>query len=67
MDNVRGVVDRNDKQRFSLLERDGKLYIRANQGHSIAVPDLDLTPVTNAAAYPVVVHGTYAFLACSST
>jgi 2'-phosphotransferase len=38
---------------------DGKLYIRANQGHSIDVKDLELKKITDPSAYPVVVHGTY--------
>src|SRR5690554_2179226 len=37
LDEVREVVENNDKKRFTLEERRGKLYIRANQGHSIAV------------------------------
>lgn len=64
VEEVKAVVAGNDKQRFLLQERGGQLYIRANQGHSLSVPDLDLKPITDAAAYPVVVHGTYAFCLC---
>lgn len=32
---LRRVVATNDKQRFSLLEDGGVLYVRANQGHSL--------------------------------
>ncbi|KAH3759330.1 tRNA 2'-phosphotransferase 1 [Pelomyxa schiedti] len=59
VDDVRRIVENNNKQRFALETRNGKLYIRANQGHSIDVPELALTPIANAASYPVVVHGTY--------
>lgn len=34
---VRAVVKDNDKQRYALLEEDGVLLIRANQGHSLPV------------------------------
>lgn len=57
---VRSVVDSNDKQRFSLIERDGAWFIRANQGHSIATidPHLLLTPI-DPSTLPTIVHGTY--------
>ncbi|XP_059176464.1 tRNA 2'-phosphotransferase 1-like [Physella acuta] len=58
---IEQVVENNDKKRFT-LESDadtGRLKIRANQGHSIQVEDLDLKPITDASDYPVVVHGTY--------
>ncbi|XP_064603033.1 uncharacterized protein LOC135468616 isoform X2 [Liolophura sinensis] len=60
---VQKVVAENDKQRFA-LEKDkqsGKLMIRANQGHSVQVEGLALTPITieNADDYPQVIHGTY--------
>lgn len=34
------IVRTNDKQRFALTEREGKKYIRANQGHTIQVHNL---------------------------
>lgn len=34
VEQVTYIVNENDKQRFSLIERCGELYIRANQGHS---------------------------------
>ena len=34
VDQIRHIVDQNDKQRFTISEKDGELFIRANQGHS---------------------------------
>lgn len=44
---VERVVAANDKQRFKIRPHpdDGRLQIRANQGHSVQVVDLDLRPV----------------------
>ncbi|KAG9001210.1 hypothetical protein FRB90_011656 [Tulasnella sp. 427] len=36
----------------------GTWWIRANQGHSLQVEDLELTPVASAAEIPIAVHGT---------
>ncbi|KAK6999767.1 tRNA 2p-phosphotransferase 1 [Biomphalaria glabrata] len=61
VDEIKHVVETNDKKRFT-LETDlesGKLRIKANQGHSIKVEDLELQPITDATEYPIVVHGTY--------
>ena len=56
------VVSTCKKQRFHIDDRgDAGLFIRANQGHSIQGvinPDELLTPITNPADYPTVVHGT---------
>jgi len=37
LDTLKTVVDSNDKKRFELNEEDGKMYIRAVQGHSMKV------------------------------
>ncbi|XP_048259223.1 tRNA 2'-phosphotransferase 1-like [Haliotis rufescens] len=61
LEEVRSVVANNDKQRFT-LETDpdnGQLKIRANQGHSVQVEDLQLTPLTDSTEYPLIIHGTY--------
>lgn len=54
---VVAVTQGNDKQRFSMEDRGGEMFIRANQGHSIPLAALDLRPVLSAEAYPIVVHG----------
>jgi 2'-phosphotransferase len=64
---VTTVVTGSDKQRFAIILIDGKEYIRANQGHSIPVPDLELKRITSIEDIPksettsegIVVHGTY--------
>lgn len=58
------IVGSNDKQRFSFAEIDGKRYIRANQGHSLAtVSDLETKPIKTVADLP---SGSF-FQACIST
>ena len=37
LEDLKTVVETNKKKRFSLLEKNSKLYIRANQGHSTNV------------------------------
>ena len=61
---IQEVVQGNDKQRFAMTEKaDGKLYIRANQGHSIKTidPELLLTRIDpdELSQMTTIVHGTY--------
>lgn len=58
---IRKVVDENDKKRFALRldAATNRLQIRANQGHTMEVDDLELDPITDHSDAPVVVHGTY--------
>ena len=58
LDEIKETVDTNDKKRFDLIEKDGKLYIRAVQGHSIPLEDPDITLVTDPNEIPMVIHGT---------
>lgn len=56
------VVENSNKQRFAVRSHpaDGRLQIRANQGHSLQVEDLELIPITKDTGLPdIVVHGTY--------
>lgn len=54
------IVEDDNKQRFSLIKRDNKLFIRANQGHSMNVVTEDaMTPIIDGKLYPIVVHGTF--------
>lgn len=59
-EDIKHIVKTNDKQRFSLVADDnGRLKIRANQGHSVEVDGLELTPITDPSEAPEVIHGTY--------
>jgi putative RNA 2'-phosphotransferase len=53
MQSLEFVVQNNNKKRFSFS--DDKKKIRANQGHSISVPDLDLKEISPP---DVLYHGT---------
>ncbi|CAI9769526.1 unnamed protein product [Fraxinus pennsylvanica] len=61
VDDVREAVRKDNKQRFSLLEENGELLIRANQGHTIATVETEslLKPILSPEEVPVCVHGTY--------
>lgn len=59
LEHIQYITENNDKKRFSLKETNGKFFIRANQGHSIKIEELELEKITNPEKYPVVVHGTY--------
>mmetsp|Transcript_27098 Transcript_27098/g.45386 ORF Transcript_27098/g.45386 Transcript_27098/m.45386 type:complete len:276 (+) Transcript_27098:363-1190(+) len=60
LDQIRYVVDENDKKRFELEEVGGVLKIRAVQGHSMKlVSDEELlVEVVDPTELPVCVHGT---------
>ncbi|XP_070578926.1 tRNA 2'-phosphotransferase 1-like [Ptychodera flava] len=60
-EDIERIVKNNDKQRFCLRNHpeSNKLQICANQGHTIKVEGLQLTPITDPAQYPTVTHGTY--------
>lgn len=62
IEDVQLVVNTNEKQRFTLQpgEPSTGLLIRANQGHSLQVPELELTPLETPQALPLtLVHGTF--------
>nr|GEV85808.1 tRNA 2'-phosphotransferase 1-like isoform X1 [Tanacetum cinerariifolium] len=55
------AVRRDNKQRFGLVEENGELLIRANQGHTVTLVETEslLKPILSAEEFPVCVHGTY--------
>jgi len=66
---IRSIVETNDKKRFHLVHEptDGESldpllvtgwWIRANQGHSIKVDDLELEEIKTPDETPVAIHGT---------
>ncbi|KAG7167212.1 tRNA 2'-phosphotransferase 1-like [Homarus americanus] len=59
LEKIKEVVANCPKKRFALKDDDGTLYIRANQGHSLQVEDLDLEEITADSDVPAVIHGTY--------
>ncbi|KAF1002343.1 uncharacterized protein LOC141701695 [Apium graveolens] len=58
---VRKAVIADNKQRFSLVEENGELFVRANQGHTLKAVKTEslLKPIISAEEVPVCVHGTY--------
>ena len=61
VEDVRQCVESNEKKRFGLAfhETTGKEMIRAHQGHSLEEAKVEMTEITDAKQYPVVLHGTY--------
>ncbi|XP_051276980.1 tRNA 2'-phosphotransferase 1 isoform X2 [Dicentrarchus labrax] len=63
LEDVKRVVATNDKQRFKLCTHleDGRLQIRASQGHSVQVTDLGLKPVLSGSpdCPAEAIHGSY--------
>ncbi|XP_058104625.1 uncharacterized protein LOC131248375 [Magnolia sinica] len=61
LDDIKEAIRRDNKQRFSLLEENGELLIRANQGHTIELIESErlLKPILSADEVTVCVHGTY--------
>src|SRR5687767_3484989 len=61
MQDVKRIVESNDKKRFELNEEKGALLIRAAQGHSMKfVNDEELLKaITDPKEIPVCIHGTY--------
>ncbi|CAL1385590.1 unnamed protein product [Linum trigynum] len=61
VDDIREAVRRDNKQRFGLVEENGELLIRANQGHTVKVVESEslLRPILSADEVAVCVHGTY--------
>lgn len=55
---IQSVSEPSSSSAGSSLGTNGTWWIRANQGHSLKVEELDLTPVTSAAEIPIAVHGT---------
>ncbi|KAL3536962.1 hypothetical protein ACH5RR_000328 [Cinchona calisaya] len=60
VDDIRETVRRDNKQRLILMEENGELWIRANQGHTIMTVETDslLKPILSAEEVPVCVQCT---------
>ena len=66
IDTLKRLVAENAKQRYALTEEPDPanpekhiLWIRANQGHSLAVEDLEMHRIESPDECPIVVHGTF--------
>lgn len=60
LNEIRNVVTNDRKQRFALdTLPNGKIRIKANQGHSMANVQLTLSKIEDASKLPIAVHGTY--------
>ncbi|XP_024637154.1 tRNA 2'-phosphotransferase 1 isoform X2 [Medicago truncatula] len=61
IDDIREAVRKYNKQRFSLIEENGELLIRANHGHTTTAVETErlLKPILSVEEFPVCVHGTY--------
>ncbi|KAK8294438.1 hypothetical protein V6Z11_D05G000100 [Gossypium hirsutum] len=58
---IDGSFRKDNKQRFSLLEENGELLIRANQGHTVMTVESErlLKQILSADEVQFCVHGTY--------
>ena len=57
-EDLKNIVDTNDKKRFQLIEKEKYYYIRANQGHSIK--DVKTESLLTQLHEPVpLIHGTF--------
>ncbi|TYI15029.1 hypothetical protein ES332_A08G160200v1 [Gossypium tomentosum] len=61
VDDIKEAVRKDNKQRFSLLEENGELLIRANQGHTVTTVESErlLKQIVSADEVQFCVHGTY--------
>ncbi|XP_021280584.1 tRNA 2'-phosphotransferase 1 isoform X2 [Herrania umbratica] len=61
VDDIKEAVSKDNKQRFSLLEENGELLIRANQGHTVTIVESEslLKQILSADEVQLCVHGTY--------
>lgn len=60
LNEIKTVVASDRKQRFALdTLPNGKIRIKANQGHSMANVQLTMTRIDDASNVPFAVHGTY--------
>ncbi|GAV61132.1 PTS_2-RNA domain-containing protein [Cephalotus follicularis] len=61
VDDIKEAVRKDNKQRFSLLDENGELHIRANQGHTLMTVESEslLKPILLPEEVQVCVHGTY--------
>lgn len=60
IENIRGIVERDSKSRFSMITIGSINYIRANQGHTMKIdPNKLLKKITSPSQIDRCLHGTY--------
>ncbi|EGV63542.1 hypothetical protein CANTEDRAFT_114403 [Yamadazyma tenuis ATCC 10573] len=59
LEDVKRVVTNNNKNRFALKQHNGKLYICAQNGHSIGISNQNLEKLEPSAVPAGLFHGTY--------
>lgn len=59
VDMIKQIVENDKKTRYNLKTENNKLYIRANQGHSIIIDDLELEKINKNSLVTDCIHGTY--------
>lgn len=60
LEQLQDITKTDKKGRFTLTEKEGKWFMRANQGHSITkVSEEILTPITDPDQFGEVIHGTF--------
>jgi len=60
MEQIKQIVDTDQKKRFLLINKENNFYIRASQGHSIVTVMEDaMVPIIDPNQYPEVIHGTF--------
>ncbi|KAL6558956.1 hypothetical protein OROMI_019306 [Orobanche minor] len=61
IEDIKEAVRHDDKQQFSLVEENGELLLRANQGHTLTTVETEslLKPILSYEEVPVCLHGTY--------
>jgi RNA:NAD 2'-phosphotransferase (TPT1/KptA family) len=60
-DIIQYIVFNDKKHRYDLCVMDDVQCVRANQGHTVLVPGLELKEITldDIDSYPLIIHGTY--------
>ena len=55
---IENIVKNNDKKRYQLQKELDGWYIRAVQGHTLEVTDLELVQIQYPTEVPMAIHGT---------
>lgn len=60
LNDIQRIVTNDSKNRYSLAQHSNSIFkIKANQGHSMQIENLDLKKIILPEKHPICVHGTY--------